>query len=290
MEATFLSRLKVLFLTHHPVISLQSYSIVSPHKVRTLIYWVGMWNALFLASLFFSTSGDAISIEDPVECAKEGVKLVQTIIVSVISSAISSCSLGFFNALHHRDFVFCNGWDEKMKHRLLAKWRFEDMLLLTLAPLYIVFCILFVGVFLSAVTTRDRTVFSINSLSTIFQAWFLIPFVMAALLAGLVGLLNFEHPRMQLIEKKLGLTHDDIEKMFHTAGGLTEQEDTEVAKGVPGGEDTVGPPPMIAPQVVDKSKTKDLIDADLSKQNAPMCAAPGFFTCCAPAIAVPDAL
>merc|ERR1719316_1278304 len=86
-----------------------------------------------------------------------------------------------------------------------------------------------------------------------------MPFVTAALLAGLVGLLDFEHPRMQVVEKRLGLTHDDIEKMFNTGGvhgALTEEEDAEVAKGVPGVEGTVEVPPMITPQVVDKSNTK----------------------------------
>ncbi len=56
------------------------------------------------------------------------------------------------------------------------------------------------------------------------QAWLLKPIVVAAVLAQLVGMMDFEKSRMRYVEEKLGLSKDEIELMFNTSGVLPQQE------------------------------------------------------------------
>lgn len=132
--------------------------------------------------------------------------------------------MALYASLHERDFVFCKEWDEARKQQFLQKWRMKDAMFLILAPLHTAVAALFVGLFLTAVTDRDRTVFLTTCLFTVIQAWLLKPIVVAAVLAQLVGMMDFEKSRMKYVEEKLGLSKDEIELMFNTSGVLPQHE------------------------------------------------------------------
>jgi len=93
----------------HPLLNLQRFSIVSPHVDRSLLWGASFWSGLFIAALFFSISGDAMSVKDPVECGKEGVPFARAIAVAGISSILGSGCMAMLAMLHTRNFVYCGG-------------------------------------------------------------------------------------------------------------------------------------------------------------------------------------
>merc|ERR1719191_2095752 len=121
------------------------------------------FGSLFVAALFFTTSGETVSVRDPDECGKGSLPVLRAIITGVCSALISSIFILAVSKLHKRDFVYCGEWPAEKKKKLLNKWRMLDVCLMACVAVYLCFCILFVGLFLSQVSGTDKSAFFVST-------------------------------------------------------------------------------------------------------------------------------
>lgn len=205
VQSSFGSRFKVLFVSIHPVLALLSYSIVVPHKLRALMYCNKVWAGLFVSALFFSVSGDSVSIEEPEQCAKKGLPYGRAVAVGIISSLISSGFAFVLVHLHSRQFVYAKNWDEKKRKKLLMKWKVMDMLLGVLGLFFAIFCMVYVSMFLATITTRDRTIFATTVLTSLLKSLIIMPIIISLVLSGIAGKIKKGDKNYKEVEELLAL-------------------------------------------------------------------------------------
>ena len=114
-----------------------------------MLYLDSLWGSFVFAAAFFNTSGEAVSIADPEECAAKYVPHVRAIVVGVITSVFSVCVVHGLKMLHKREFMYCDAdaesdvWDPKRKAALLRKWKLLDGILIFSSSACLVFSMLY---------------------------------------------------------------------------------------------------------------------------------------------------
>eukprot|EP00746_Dinoflagellata_sp_MGD_P117659 gnl/MRDRNA2_/MRDRNA2_53543_c0_seq1.p1 gnl/MRDRNA2_/MRDRNA2_53543_c0~~gnl/MRDRNA2_/MRDRNA2_53543_c0_seq1.p1 ORF type:complete len:358 (+),score=51.64 gnl/MRDRNA2_/MRDRNA2_53543_c0_seq1:34-1074(+) len=120
---------------------------------------------------------------------------------------------GFAN-LHQRDFMYCHHgsvvWDPMKKKALLWKWKMMDRALMLIGFGYLIFCVVFVGLFICSVTDRDKFVFMTTTMAVTFKAWLVMPLALSMILAAFANVLRTSHPSIEKIEFQLGLSQKEI--------------------------------------------------------------------------------
>merc|ERR1719401_2276910 len=109
---------------------------------------------MFIAALFFQSSGSALSQHAPPEC-KEGQTAWEkrgTVLAVGMVSAYASMGPGvLLGMLHSRDFLTGELTKEERKSQLRA-WRMRDRLIWIIGSLYCLICLAFTVLFLANVT------------------------------------------------------------------------------------------------------------------------------------------
>eukprot|EP00746_Dinoflagellata_sp_MGD_P131180 gnl/MRDRNA2_/MRDRNA2_64998_c0_seq1.p1 gnl/MRDRNA2_/MRDRNA2_64998_c0~~gnl/MRDRNA2_/MRDRNA2_64998_c0_seq1.p1 ORF type:complete len:239 (+),score=35.49 gnl/MRDRNA2_/MRDRNA2_64998_c0_seq1:74-790(+) len=169
------------------------------------MYCNTVWAGLFVSALFFSVSGDSVSIEEPEQCQKDGLPYGRAVAVGIISSLISSGSAFVLGHLHAREFVYCKNWDEKKRKKLLMKWKVMDMLFGTFGLFFAIFCMVYVSMFLATITTRDRSIFATTTLTSLLKSWIFMPIIISLVLSGAAGKIKIGDKNYKKVEELLAL-------------------------------------------------------------------------------------
>eukprot|EP00746_Dinoflagellata_sp_MGD_P041326 gnl/MRDRNA2_/MRDRNA2_200012_c0_seq1.p1 gnl/MRDRNA2_/MRDRNA2_200012_c0~~gnl/MRDRNA2_/MRDRNA2_200012_c0_seq1.p1 ORF type:complete len:606 (+),score=112.58 gnl/MRDRNA2_/MRDRNA2_200012_c0_seq1:115-1818(+) len=260
VKSSFGQKVGLLMHMAHPVLSLMRFSVIVPHRIRTLLYLDTLWGSMFLSAMFFSASGDALSIETPDACAKEDIPYVRAIVIGVITSVFSAAIMKAFAMLHKRNFMYCDKgsevWDPKKKKAILRKWKIQDAFLFSFTSLYMVFSMLFVGLFTASITDRDKYAFLTSTLTAVVKAWLILPLVMSIVLAALANMLKAGHPWIEKIEKKLGLSQLEI---LELQGKLMSKSDLKVPESVPKEDPTPIKDPQPDPPLQEENKIESKV-------------------------------
>eukprot|EP00746_Dinoflagellata_sp_MGD_P152722 gnl/MRDRNA2_/MRDRNA2_83855_c0_seq1.p1 gnl/MRDRNA2_/MRDRNA2_83855_c0~~gnl/MRDRNA2_/MRDRNA2_83855_c0_seq1.p1 ORF type:complete len:1203 (+),score=200.96 gnl/MRDRNA2_/MRDRNA2_83855_c0_seq1:102-3710(+) len=222
-HGVFLRLARVMRYTH-PVIGLTRSSVALPRTVRTLMFVCKLWCAMLVAALFFQTSGEAVSVEDPEECAKaEGVPLVRAIVVGCFAAFVSEF-IAYIEKLYPTTLKYIEGWSDKKVARQLLIWKVRYCAFIIIALCYLIFCMLFVGLFLASVTDIDKDTFVTSTVSQLTQQWFVVPLAVTLLISVVFIFVKDGNRLDQWIKTKFNLIEDTEQAQAETdADGLTQR-------------------------------------------------------------------
>lgn len=193
----------------HPVAANFRASVALPRTVRTLMFACKLWCAMLVAALFFQTSGEAVSVEDPEECAKTAtIPLVRAIVVGCIAAGIAEL-VGYIEKLYPTTLKYIEGWSEKKVARQLLIWRVRYCVFIVVGLCYLLFCMLFVALFLASVTDIDKDTFVVSTLSQLAQQWFIVPLAVTLLISFVFVFVRDGNRLHRMIQNKFNLNKDD---------------------------------------------------------------------------------
>eukprot|EP00746_Dinoflagellata_sp_MGD_P106221 gnl/MRDRNA2_/MRDRNA2_44329_c0_seq1.p1 gnl/MRDRNA2_/MRDRNA2_44329_c0~~gnl/MRDRNA2_/MRDRNA2_44329_c0_seq1.p1 ORF type:complete len:217 (-),score=36.79 gnl/MRDRNA2_/MRDRNA2_44329_c0_seq1:32-610(-) len=122
-----------------------------------------------------------------------------------MSALISQIVVLAFSGLYPKGIVYIEGWSEPKVARQLVIWRVKIIALVAFALSYILFCMLFVGLFLASVKDVDKDEFLVASISQLTQQWLVVPVVTTVVIGLAFGFVKKGSPLLQMIEEKLNL-------------------------------------------------------------------------------------
>jgi len=165
--------------------------------------------AAALSALFFSSSGDVLSVASPEDCETED-NVWRSAAVGIISALVTSIPMIFVAASMKRYFVLRESWDEAAKRRQLRRWRRKDRSIWTLCFLYNCLCTLFIAAFLANIRPGDAQKW-LDSLVGIFVEDFLLqPMVVAVIYTLITALLVSRNPGLlEEVRNDLRILDDD---------------------------------------------------------------------------------
>merc|ERR1712232_972976 len=165
--------------------------------------------AAALSALFFSSSGDVLSVASPAECDTED-NIWRSAAVGVFSALVTCIPMIFVAASMKRYFVLRESWDEAAKRRQLRHWRRKDRCIWTLCFLYNCLCTLFLATFLANIRPGDAQKW-LDSLVGIFVEDFLLqPMVVAIIYTLITALLVSRSPGLlEEVRNDLRILDDD---------------------------------------------------------------------------------
>jgi hypothetical protein len=143
-----------LFVAAHPFTQILSFSIFITKSMQSIQIASQLLGAAALSALFFSETGDALSIASSQECETTD-NFWRSAAIGVISGLVTSIPMVFVAAAMKRHFVQREFWDEAAKQRQLRRWRFKDRCIWTFSFLYNVSCALFIATFLANIRPTD---------------------------------------------------------------------------------------------------------------------------------------
>jgi len=156
-----------------------------------------------ISALFFTTSGSAVSLADPKECAASNIQVMKSVLAGVFSLFFSTMIVLVMVRINTRRFVYAQKWSERRKRWKLKKWKICDVVLQLVGCAYFFFCLLYVALFLASITNIDRNAWLLSFVTSLAQGWLIAPFWMSVLAAVVPKLLRSSMWRR--IEHRLGI-------------------------------------------------------------------------------------
>lgn len=218
MNAYFVQKIWIIFSTIQPWFSLTQYSFTTPAKVRSQLLSTEILGALFLAALFYQSSGMAIS-EDSEDACKPAANMwrafIRSCIIGFICSLFAGWPIVLFASLRSREFRYALKWDEAKKKRALRKWKIKEILFWVLTVNYNTFCVFFVALFLANVSPGDHVDWLISCIFSMFDSLVVTPLKYATAIAGLATLVQWLRPQSITKNKAaLGLDSETKDTFF----------------------------------------------------------------------------
>jgi len=181
-----------MILNLHPIMRIWRFSVVFTCCTRALLLTCSTWGALMASSLFFSTSGGAVSLEDPAACASPAIPYVTVMVSGILSTLLSQLSTVVITLGKKRKFRYRKEWAPNAKRKILLKQDIRDIILDIFLIFYSLFAAFYVFLFLANVTDTDRTSWLISTFVSIIQSWLLMPIVVSVLLAKVPRVRQFQ--------------------------------------------------------------------------------------------------
>jgi hypothetical protein len=203
-----------LFVAAHPFTGIVSFSIFTSKFMKSTLIASHLLGAAALSALFFSATGDVLSIATPAECGTED-NIWRSAAIGVISGLITSIPMVFVAAAMKRHFVLRECWDEAAKRRQLRRWRRKHRCILMILTLYNGCCTVFLATFLANIRPDDAQKW-LESLGGVLMEDFLLqPMVVAIIYTLITAALVFRSP--SLLEE----VQNDLRILDEEAGAVS---------------------------------------------------------------------
>lgn len=136
-------------------------------------------------------------------------RLAHDILVGSASAVIALIPALLLSFLHRRSFVRVPPGNPWRGQRQMLSWRIQDLLLWTFGVAWVLFCTLFISVFLSNVTSTDRYHWMTAFCTSALRVYALQPLEIAFFLALTVWMCLKHKPNyLEMSKSLLGLQHD----------------------------------------------------------------------------------
>lgn len=168
------------FVAAHPTWGVFSFSMFSTASMEAIVVCASLMGPAMLAALFFTVSGDALTINSYADCEVTGAReFWRNVAVGLISWGVSTLPLLLTGSLMKRHFVHKHEWSYSDKMRWLRWWRWQDRILYYGLLLYCIGCALFVACFLANVREEDEYMWIISLITTLVEDFFIAPLCIA---------------------------------------------------------------------------------------------------------------
>jgi hypothetical protein len=184
-----------LFVAAHPFTVILSFSIFIAKSMQSILIASHLLGAAALSALFFSSTGDALSIASPAACAT-GDNFWRSAAVGMCSGLLTTIPMIFAVAAMKRQFVLRPCWDDTSKRRQLRRWRRKDHVMWTLCFLYSCLCTLFVATFLANVRPDDAQKWLDSLLAILLDDFLFLPLLAAIMYALITAALVCRSPSL----------------------------------------------------------------------------------------------
>lgn len=213
-----------LFVAQHPAFGIVSISIFTTSSMQASIFTCAILGPAMVAALFFSVTGQALSVAAASECAVEGArKFWRGIAVGFFSWFASSLPLLLAQTLVKHYFVQKEHWDERSKRWWIKSWAIQDAVIYYGLIVYSLACILYVLVFLANVQNADQDLWIVSYATFLIEDFVLIPLICTLILFFMSVVVRRCNPEMlEKIIEDLQVVPDldleEFEKSLTTAG------------------------------------------------------------------------
>jgi len=216
----------VLFVAAHPFTGILSFSIFITRFRQSSLVASQLLGAAALSAVFFSASGDVLSIASAAECDTED-NIWRSATVGIFSALVTSIPLIFVAAAMKRYFVLRECWDERAKRRQLRRWRHKDRFIWALCLIYNIVCTLFVATFLANIRPEDAQKWLDSLVGIFFEDFLLQPMVVAIIYTLITAALLVRSPG--LLEE----VRNDLRILDNDATTLASTEQLAISSTAP---------------------------------------------------------
>jgi len=182
----FCIRLWGMFFALHPWLQLRQFSITIGASIRCLLLTAKVLGALMLCSLFFDSSGSALSLASPEECARAGFwdNFWRNVAWGLLSTFLSLLPLVLIAFVSNRRFIYKENWDKASKRSYVQCWRTQDMLLVSMTLIYCGACLLFCMAFLASIDEAFEGEWITSAIVVLLREFIFMPLALAAVYAA----------------------------------------------------------------------------------------------------------
>jgi len=204
--SSFCTRLASMFWALHPWVQLRHFSIVMGASIRALLLACKLFGALMMCSLFFDSTGSALTFGSPQECARTSFwsHFWRNVFFGLVSTIFSLVPLLVIANISQRRFIYKESWDRESKRSYVQCWRTQDFLLVTMAATYCGACIVYVMAFLANIDPAYEGQWLTSAVSVLLREFIFIPLMLAALYAAVATCVARTRPDLnELVHHKV---------------------------------------------------------------------------------------
>jgi len=190
------------------------FSIYAPSSMRVLLLACDVFGGVAVATFFMSVQGSAPSKDNPSECDDPqgiGEMIGRLLMVGVGSGILAVIPCAILHRLHIRRFKPIDYEGSRKYKRQLRRWRVMDVTLWILGIAYLLFCNIFIMLFMANVEEEDQLAWLISGGLSFVDDLFLSPFmvalgppILAAVLVTMIALYHRES-RSETVVRVLAL-------------------------------------------------------------------------------------
>eukprot|EP00928_Gymnodinium_smaydae_P020507 TRINITY_DN17924_c0_g1_i1.p1 TRINITY_DN17924_c0_g1~~TRINITY_DN17924_c0_g1_i1.p1 ORF type:complete len:818 (-),score=124.44 TRINITY_DN17924_c0_g1_i1:143-2392(-) len=185
-DANPLQDIGILILSQTPIHGTFRYSVFISSSMQAALLGASMIGPAMLSALFFSTTGEALSLESSDACSVENYSsryYIRNIIVGMFSWLLTTLPLLLLTYMVKKKFVTRKQWDDASKRRQLFRWDVQDNLVYWGLVVYTLFCELFCLSFLANVNPKDESKWLIAVATVLAEDFVIGPVIVALILA-----------------------------------------------------------------------------------------------------------